>query len=598
VSTDATAAKGTSAVIDALVADRQLRNVAGHSMRVFISVMVMDVLLTALFVGMGIGASAAAWFASGVAIQAARWHAPHHYLRTGERPLHALRRFEWLSAAAGLHRVIIIPVLFSQPVGEVHYIFTMVLVGQMAGAVGSMDGVLKGYLLWGLPVAVAAALAWTLQGLHGAGIGLLLALMFTTLAAYVRSSRETLRQLVSLAHERTALVESLQVERDRAEAASQSKTRFFAAASHDLRQPLHALSINATALELLSRRQGDPTIRELSRSIHRALQQSNDLLQGLLDISRLDAGAIVPQWQVLDATRVVQSTVEDFLPAAAQRGIALRAVFPPGPLWLRADREMLARVLNNLVSNAIKFTARGGVEVVVERTIHPGAEAQVVLSVVDTGCGIDAEHHGKVFEEFYQVGNASRDRSAGLGLGLSIVQRSVALLCGELALQSEGGRGTRVDVRFREAAAPAQPVAEHAPDSARESSTDGVDARVLVVDDEPEILMSLEVLLGQFGVELRCVPDRAAAFDQLAAGYVPNVLIVDYRLREDNGVALIGALRERLGPVPALVITGDTEPGRLLGEGRGTTTVLYKPIEGFRLIEAIRQARAESADAV
>jgi len=259
---------------------------------------------------------------------------------------------------------------------------------------------------------------------------------------------------------------------------------------------------------------------------------------------------------------------------------------------------MLARVLNNLVSNAIKFTSKGDVEVAVHEAPAPDEGTDIVLSVTDTGCGIDPEHHAKVFEEFYQVGNASRDRSAGLGLGLSIVQRTVALLHGGLAMHSESGQGTRVDIRFPQAAPPARPEAEASPDTTTEAPTDSIDARILAIDDEREILKSLEVLLGQFGIELRCVADRAGALEELSCGYRPNVLIVDYRLREDNGVALIGALRERLGPVPALVVTGDTEPGRLLGEGRGSTTVLYKPIEGLRLIEAVRQARAESVDTV
>jgi len=255
-----------------------------------------------------------------------------------------------------------------------------------------------------------------------------------------------------LREELQALRESLQRER----AASAAKTRFFAAASHDLRQPLQALAINASALALLAQRQADARISRLAADIDQALRQTNQLLDSLLDLSQLDAGVLRPVCVALDLRHWLHGVAADFAPLAAQRGLSLQVLPPAGrpapdaaALQVRTDPDLLRRVLHNLLANALKFTTQGGV------TLQPGlaADGRVTVAVVDSGVGIAEAEQARVFEEFHQVraaapqaaaGSAPLGRPAGLGLGLAVVRRITRLLAIDLALSSRPGEGTRV----------------------------------------------------------------------------------------------------------------------------------------------------------
>ncbi len=584
--------------LDERVAHEQLRGITEQAARILVSLAVMDSYLIWLLSRADLFWQAVIWVAAGAALQAWRWSIPYRHLKRGASAIETVSSLVWWLGAVGWARAAIMIPLFMLPVGEVQYIFTMILVGQMAGAVGSMAGLVRGFLSWGLPVALTAATAWGAQAnIEGISVGGLLLLLFAVLTGYVRANGDTLGQLVGLAQEKEELAASLQVERDRAQAASQSKTRFFAAASHDLRQPLYALSINATSLEVVARRQGDPTIKDLSQSISRALHASNDLLQGLLDISRLDSGAMSVELRAVDAREMLRTVADQFGASAAQRGIELRLDLAdvPGslgqpPLLVSTDSELMTRVLNNLVSNAVKFTRKGHVRLYLRQAAkRPDGSRGVVFGVCDTGCGIPAAEREKVFEEFYQVDNPSRDRSQGLGLGLSIVQRSVALLGASMTLHSSSGEGTEVEVEVPIAAAGLERA--HADTSGAESFHSlWIAARVLVIDDEVEILKSLESLLPLLGCELRCAQSLAGAQVLLDAGFYPEILLVDYRLRGESGIDAIASLRTRLGPIPALVITGDTTPEKIQGEPSNDWVLVHKPIDGLKLAELIALA--------
>ena len=620
MSVDAALIAENRQALEGRVALEQLRLVAGQRVRVLASLVLVDAFLVWLLSRIGLFWPALAWAVVGAALQLLRWQLSRRPAHDGAEALRITSRLTWLFAVLGWARAAIVPVLFSLPLNDTHYVFTMVLVGLMAGAAGSLGGMFRAYVFWGIPVALTVAIAWLLQGsFEGRWVAVLMLLLFAVLASYVKDSGAMLRQLVAFAHEREimaaslrverdraqaaseaneALAESLRIERDRAEAASQSKTRFFAVASHDLRQPLHALSINATTLELVARKQNDPMVKELSQSINRALAQSNGLLEGLLDISRLDAGAVEVKLAPVDATALLEAVVDEFRATAAQHGLTLEAERQAGgPLWIHTDFELMLRVLNNLVSNALKFTRHGGVKVYARALPDAGgvARQRVVLGVQDTGPGIAAAEHERVFEEFYQIGNPSRDRSQGLGLGLSIVRRAVALLGGTLALHSAPGQGTRIELKVGAAQAPRSEAGPAAQEALGPVSPGQLDARVLVIDDEPEILESLAGLLPLLGCEVRCAASLAHAQAVLDSGFVPQVLMVDYRLRDETGTQAIEQLRRRLGPVPAVIVTGDTSPQNIQHVLASGCRVVHKPLDGARLAQALGQALAAAA---
>jgi signal transduction histidine kinase len=425
-------------------------------------------------------------------------------------------------------------------------------------------------------------------------LGALIGMLFVMLTASMRDQSRMLRRLVQVAWDNEQLVEAVSVERDKARAASDSKTRFFAAASHDLRQPLHALSINTTTLEVMARRQADPAMMELSQSIGRALRQSNSLLDSLLDISQLEANVVNVRRRPVHAAALLQGLRDEFAAAAAQRGLALALQAPAdAQVWLDTDPKQLRRVLANLISNALKFTHEGSVTLLLQAPAQAGAPA--LLAVVDTGPGIPEAEHERVFEDFYQIGNPSRDRSHGLGLGLSIVRRTAALLDVQVRLASCEGHGARFELAVPTCDPPASAEAASSPDGPARAepampAPTNLNLRVLAIDDEVEILESLAVLLPHFGCEMRSATSLAAAQAVLDSGFEPALLIVDHRLRGETSAEVVAALHARLGSLPTVIVTGDTAPEELRRMQQMGAHVMHKPIDGLQLAQVLHGA--------
>jgi signal transduction histidine kinase/ActR/RegA family two-component response regulator len=428
--------------------------------------------------------------------------------------------------------------------------------------------------------------------LFAAGIGL----VYFMLIATVKDQGRMLYTLMSVVDDNALLNETVKQERDRAEAASEAKTRFFAAASHDLRQPLHALSINATTLDILAQRSSDPLLKEVSRGIGSALRQSSGLLDGLLDISRLDAHTIEARLAPHDIGAVLRASRDEYAALAAQQGLFLKIAVPEAPLWGLTDGDQLIRIVGNLVNNAIKFTSTGGVTLSAQR----GTAGEVVLRVSDTGPGIPESERERVFEEFYQIGNPSRDRAQGLGLGLAIVRRTAALLDIGLQLDSVPGHGTRFELRIAPAEAPND---NTEPAGALDRAFDGTRLAVLLVDDEPEGLSAMCTYLHQIGWAVKGVATGLEAGQALDGGFRPDVTVVDFRLRDETGLEVIERLRERQPGLPAVIVTGETAPARFREFSGVAARILHKPLDGERLARALhdvvlgldREADAEVA---
>ncbi len=528
---------------------------------------------------------AVAWFLVYGLMHALRWS---WVRRWRDRPPAdarlALRRLSLIFVALGAMLAAMALLVFAGDSTELHYTATALCVGVSAGAVVVSAWTPRVFAAWGLMVggALVAGWIWHAQPL-GLGLAVLVVALFWVLYTQSRDQRRALVQLVTLAAENERLVGSLRGERDRAEAASQSKTRFFAAASHDLRQPLHALSINAYTLAMLARRHGDAKILQLSDSIDRALRQSTSLLDGLLDVSRLDAGAVQPEIRDVDAAALLEGVRHEFAPLAAQRGLALALELPSQPrIALRTDPDLLLRVLNNLVGNALKFTREGTVRI----SAAPDGAAHVRLAVVDTGCGIARDEQERVFEEFYQVANPSRDRSHGLGLGLAIVRRVAGLLDIDVKLDSAPGHGTRIELRVPAAVAPPPPapVLDDAP------PLPGL--KVLVIDDEPEVRASMLALVGALQGVGRAAEGRDDAVALVNSGFEPDVIVADHRLRDHSGLDAVAAVHAAIGVRPVVVVTGDTAPQTLAQIQGSGWRVIHKPVDGATLARALRDAAA------
>lgn len=353
--------------------------------------------------------------------------------------------------------------------------------------------------------------------------------------------------------------------------ANEAKSRFLAAASHDLRQPLHALSLLVGQLE----GEASPARREqVAERIGRAVSSINELFDGLLDISKLDAGVVAPALADVPLAPILQRVHARFADDADAK--CLRLLLAPTRAWVRSDPQMLERIVQNLVGNAVRYTPRGGVVVGCR-----WAEQAVRIEVWDSGLGIPADKQEQVFAEFYQVDRQAGLRSEGLGLGLAIVERLCSLLGHPIGLRSEAGRGTcfsvtvpRVDARPPRALPP--PVAAHA-DALR-------GRRVLVVDDDELVRDSAAGLLESWG----CVPFLAAsageAVERLGA-VPPDLVISDFHLGHgEQADQVLARLRQAFGDgIPTILMSGDVSAATRDRAQRLGLPLLDKPVRPMAL---------------
>jgi signal transduction histidine kinase/CheY-like chemotaxis protein len=372
------------------------------------------------------------------------------------------------------------------------------------------------------------------------------------------------------------------------EAASQSRARFLAAASHDLRQPLYALTLFSSAL-----RAGETDPAKLTRVQHieECAASLDHLFSELLDLSRLETGSVQAAIADVRLDDVFDEVSRNFRMLAESRG--LRLIIRPTDAWVRADRTMLARILNNLVSNALRYTDEGGVLVGV-RYQHSG---RVRIDVWDTGHGIAPEHQPRVFEEFYQVSHEHAhpgERQRGLGLGLATVRKLAAMLGCRVWLASTPGRGTRVSATLAAGTPSSQAQRLDAP----ELPLDVSGLRVLVVDDEISILEGLRALLAEWGCQIRAAGDEAAALAAVADWpQPPDLVISDLRLREGrSGVDVLRAVARHYRQDPyrpafaRLLVTGETRSDRIGEIAASRIPVLFKPVSPQKLREAMLAA--------
>lgn len=374
----------------------------------------------------------------------------------------------------------------------------------------------------------------------------------------------------------------LRLKKEEAETATLAKSRFLAAASHDLRQPTHALGMFVARLGQLPL---DAQTRQLVASLEASVQSMQDLLDGLLDVSRLDAGAVQVQLGPVNLGELFHSLRKALQPLAESKGLRLR--IRPSPYWAMTDPVLLQRMVMNLANNAIRYTERGTVMISCRRV---DGGRNVRLDVADSGIGISPTHQEDIFREFYQVGNSGRDRSQGLGLGLNIVERTAQLLGHAITLRSALGCGTRFSIHLPaaqavEAFSPLVP-----PDPQGLGGVEGM--RVLVIEDDGFALEAIRDLLSSWGCVVNAAATVAQALDFVNAYAAPDVVLSDFRLGEArNGLDVIAMVRAHARrEIPACLMSGDSDAGLIQAAKDAGLTLLHKPVRPAKLRSFLRRS--------
>lgn len=401
--------------------------------------------------------------------------------------------------------------------------------------------------------------------------GLALILVLYVYAVYANKALiETLR----LRYENIDLVDQLRTQKEEAEHANIAKSRFLAAASHDLRQPLHALTLFASALKEAV--QSEKALK-LVGQVDTSVTALKSLFDALLDISRLDAGTMNVEKSHFSLQCLLDKLANDYIPQAAEKGLHIH--WPKCDLIIHSDINLYEQILRNFISNAIRYTSAGKIDIHCALKDH-----QAVVEVMDSGMGIPKEKQHVIFEEFQQLNNPERDRSKGLGLGLAIVKRIADLLGHRIAVSSAHGKGSTFSVTAEQGdhkrLMPKSVTHRQAPVHESDSIL------IVVIDDELSVREGMHTLLETWGYGVITAADQQEAAAKLQQQHqVPDAIIADYRLRgNQTGIETIAAMHAQYGrQIPALIVTGDIAAEPLREVSLSGFQVLHKPVAPAKL---------------
>lgn len=457
------------------------------------------------------------------------------------------------------HQVLMVTMVVGIPAGsvfvtsywpQVQYAFAIPAVGLMA-----------------LKLMSVGSPAWL-----GLGIGMWVYLVI--LYQIMRRAHRAALDAILLRFENLDLIEQLREQKEAAEQANIAKSKFLAAASHDLRQPLHALTLFTTALQERGSRSTDQGIVE---SIRRCVSALDDLFQSLLDISRLDAGIVEASPAHFKLRPLIERLAHEYAPQASARKVRLD--WECADLVAYSDPALVERIMLNLLSNAIRYTDNGRIKI----DVTPVRDS-IAIGVTDTGVGIPYDKQEEVFHEFVQLQNPERDRTKGLGLGLAIVRRLANLLGCRVELRSRPGEGSRFI--FEIPVGDEQALAQ-SPSQSRFALTNHLAGKtIIVIEDEAEVREGTRVLLEGWGCSVIAAEELTGALAQLEeTGDYPDIVIADYRLREGvTGAEVIERLQAIYGAsLPGLIITGDTAPERLQEAQASGYQLMHKPVQPAKL---------------
>jgi two-component system, sensor histidine kinase len=362
-----------------------------------------------------------------------------------------------------------------------------------------------------------------------------------------------------------------------AEEANRAKMRFLASASHDLRQPLTALSLYSETLNQVAR--GVAT-KEVAEHIDASVRNLEKLFNSLLDLSKLDAGVVQVNARLISVQDLLNRLVDEYAEQASSRDLVLQA--NGGDDWINTDPILFERMVRNLLENALRYTKTGEIKLTWKRTGE-----KISIQIADTGPGIPLSEHERIFDEYYQISNPGRNRSKGLGIGLSIVRKLAELLEFEIVLESILGRGSAFKLIGQAAQRPSirgkdETVSRYIADGALRGK------RLLLIDDDEEILLAAALMLRLEGCEIESATNRAEAMAAFF-GAKPDAIVADYRLADgDTGLNVLQAFKHKYPDIRGLVLTGDTGPEPLREVLSSGYRILHKPIRAVELVGQIR----------
>ena len=450
----------------------------------------------------------------------------------------------------------------------------MTLTGITVGSSASLSNFVWSYYAFAIPTIFPFAYVLASEGKTDFIILSIMLSVFLLLQIIIaKKNQKTLDNSIILRNENTDLIQQLELKKEKAELANSAKTRFLAAASHDLRQPLHAMSL---FLDILDERNQDPEQAMIVDKIKKSSLSLENLLESLLDISKLDAGIINVNKKSFSIQKLFDVLMNEFNSTATEKGLSIH--FMPTSLCLNSDVQNVERILRNLISNAIRYTEQGKILIGCRR--HSDS---VLLSVYDTGVGIDADKNEIIFEEFQQLDNPGRDRSKGLGLGLSIVHRLAELLNAKLSMQSIPGKGSVFSIELPRCSS--KQIIQ--PDiGSIETYPKLAEKTIVIIEDEEEIRNALKLLLTGWGCKVLELTSIKDVKQKLPLSCKPDMILADYRLQNyETGVDVIHAIYDYYqdSNIPAIIITGDTAPDRIKEAKESGFQLLHKPVSGGKL---------------
>lgn len=559
-----------------------------HSPFLLFGVVLAATVVTAFFWDRAAHATLLAWLGANLLLVLGRAVVVREYRRRRPRG-RAVVRWGVLFALASTVSGMIwgsIPVLLHPAAGPDLFVVAIVLTGMVAGSLVPLSSFLPAY--FGYALFALGPLAFVLLRAPAAGavfVGYLVLVFLAVNLGYAFVVQRTLAESIRLRFENLDLLRDLERQRAIAERASADKSRFLAASSHDLRQPLHAMDLYLGALAGLLDRDEQ---RALLDKVRRASGVLSGLLASLMDVSRLDAGDVRVERRPTDIAALLEAIAAEHRAQALEAGITITVESVAA--YADTDPVMLARILRNLVTNACRHSGARRI------TLEARADgAGVAVCVCDDGRGIPEAEQQRVFSEFFQLGNPERDRTKGLGLGLAIVRRLADLLRHGLRLESRPGEGCRFCLSLPRSRAP-RPTPE--PDAGPEDS--GADELaglfVILVDDEAAVRDAMRILLKQWGCELLVADGVESLRRSLRAlDYPrPDIVLADYRLRGGTtGLDVLDAVEAHFGAaVPAVIISGDTDAAVRRHAQRRGAPLLHKPVDAQTLHATLARVAA------
>ncbi len=458
-----------------------------------------------------------------------------------------------------------------------------------------------------VPTLVILLLRLLLDGGDGTGIiALILAVSMLTCLGVGRLIETRLLEGERLRLRNAQLLADLEVEidkvrlaRDEAEEANRQKSAFLAAASHDLRQPLHSLTLLSGLLTHSTDEGTPPRLKQTAQRMQSAVDGLSFVFDQLFDIARLDAGKQVHQPRALGLQALLSGLHQEYAAAFEDRGLRWQLDLPPKPegedTWALADPLFVQRILRNLLDNALRYTASGEVRLRLRLRLRPRGGQRLVVQVWDTGPGIHRSLRQRVFDDYVQGHNPQRQRREGLGLGLAMVRRLVASGGYALTLRSRLGRGCCFSLSLPTSPVPLAPATTPAP--AVPAIQTGATAPLLVIiDDDDEVLQAMQDSLEDLGWAVACGHNAREAVDAVArAGRMPVAVVSDWRLGTDgqgqaqDGLGCIRALRHEFGlGLPAWLLTGDLDPSLAQRCADAQVGMLRKPLSAGGLSALLR----------